>query len=65
MVKNEPIRLQKFLAQCGVASRRKAEELIVNSIANNIANMMLSNHSNLWAIESGCGKIAEAIMNHR
>ena len=29
MVKNEPIRLQKFLAQCGVASRRKAEELIV------------------------------------
>ena len=29
MVKNEPIRLQKFLAQCGVTSRRKAEELIV------------------------------------
>jgi len=25
---NEPIRLQKYLAQCGVASRRKAEELI-------------------------------------
>lgn len=28
MAKNEPIRLQKFIAQCGVASRRKAEELI-------------------------------------
>lgn len=25
---NKPIRLQKFLAQCGIASRRKAEELI-------------------------------------
>ena len=29
MVKNEPIRLQKFISQCGIASRRKAEELIV------------------------------------
>ena len=28
MDKKEPIRLQKFLAQCGIASRRKAEELI-------------------------------------
>ncbi len=28
MVKNEPIRLQKFISQCGIASRRKAEELI-------------------------------------
>jgi 23S rRNA pseudouridine2605 synthase len=25
---NDPIRLQKFIAQCGIASRRKAEELI-------------------------------------
>lgn len=25
---NNPIRLQKFIAQCGIASRRKAEELI-------------------------------------
>lgn len=25
---NEPLRLQKFLAQCGIASRRKAEEMI-------------------------------------
>jgi 23S rRNA pseudouridine2605 synthase len=30
MAKNEPIRLQKFLSMCGVASRRKAEELILN-----------------------------------
>ena len=29
MAKNEPIRLQKFISQCGIASRRKAEELIV------------------------------------
>ena len=29
MDKKEPIRLQKFLSQCGVASRRKAEELIL------------------------------------
>lgn len=29
MAKNEPVRLQKFISQCGVASRRKAEELIV------------------------------------
>ena len=29
MVKNEPVRLQKFISQCGIASRRKAEELIV------------------------------------
>ena len=28
MAKNEPIRLQKFISQCGIASRRKAEELI-------------------------------------
>lgn len=28
MAKNEPIRLQKMLSQCGIASRRKAEELI-------------------------------------
>ncbi len=28
MAKNEPVRLQKFISQCGVASRRKAEELI-------------------------------------
>ena len=27
--KEEPIRLQKFIAQCGIASRRKAEELIL------------------------------------
>ena len=26
--KDEPIRLQKFMAQCGIASRRKAEEMI-------------------------------------
>lgn len=26
---SEPVRLQKYLAQCGVASRRKAEELIL------------------------------------
>ncbi len=30
MAKNEEIRLQKFIAQCGIASRRKAEELILN-----------------------------------
>lgn len=30
MAKNEPIRLQKFLSMCGVASRRKAEELILS-----------------------------------
>lgn len=29
MAKNEPIRLQKYISQCGIASRRKAEELIV------------------------------------
>lgn len=29
MDKNEPIRLQKFLAQCGIASRRGAEEMIM------------------------------------
>ncbi|MBR1483528.1 MAG: rRNA pseudouridine synthase [Ruminococcus sp.] len=29
MDKKEPIRLQKFIAQCGIASRRKAEELIL------------------------------------
>ena len=29
MDKKEPIRLQKFLAHCGIASRRKAEELIL------------------------------------
>lgn len=29
MDKNEPIRLQKFISQCGIASRRKAEELIL------------------------------------
>ena len=28
MDKQEPLRLQKFLSQCGIASRRKAEELI-------------------------------------
>ena len=27
MAKIEPIRLQKFIAQCGIASRRKAEAL--------------------------------------
>ncbi|MBW1634877.1 MAG: rRNA pseudouridine synthase [Deltaproteobacteria bacterium] len=27
---NSPVRLQKYLAQCGVASRRKCEELIVS-----------------------------------
>lgn len=30
MAKNEPIRLQKLISQCGIASRRKAEELIKN-----------------------------------
>lgn len=30
MAKNEPVRLQKFIAQCGIASRRKAEELITS-----------------------------------
>ena len=29
MAKNEPIRLQKLISQCGIASRRKAEELIL------------------------------------
>ena len=29
MDKNEPIRLQKFLSQCGIASRRGAEEMIL------------------------------------
>ena len=28
MDKKEPVRLQKFISQCGIASRRKAEELI-------------------------------------
>jgi 23S rRNA pseudouridine2605 synthase len=28
MEMNEPLRLQKYLAQCGLASRRKAEEMI-------------------------------------
>ncbi len=28
-MKNEPVRLQKYLSQCGVSSRRKAEELIL------------------------------------
>ncbi len=30
MENEQTVRLQKFLAECGVASRRKAEELIVN-----------------------------------
>ena len=30
MAKNEPIRLQKCISQCGIASRRKAEEMILN-----------------------------------
>lgn len=29
MAKTEPIRLQKLISQCGIASRRKAEELIL------------------------------------
>lgn len=29
MANNEPVRLQKFISQCGIASRRKAEELIL------------------------------------
>ena len=29
MANNEPIRLQKYISQCGIASRRKAEELIL------------------------------------
>ena len=29
MPNNEPIRLQKYISQCGIASRRKAEELIL------------------------------------
>lgn len=28
MAMNDPVRLQKFLSQCGIASRRKAEEMI-------------------------------------
>ena len=28
--KNEPVRLQKYMADCGVASRRKSEELIAS-----------------------------------
>jgi 23S rRNA pseudouridine2605 synthase len=28
MAMNDPVRLQKYLSQCGIASRRKAEELI-------------------------------------
>lgn len=31
-MKNEPIRLQKYLSDCGVASRRKAEEMISEGI---------------------------------
>ena len=34
MAKIEPIRLQKFIAQCGIASRRKAEELILGGHLN-------------------------------
>ena len=30
MAKNEPIRLQKLLSQCGIASRRKAEQMIID-----------------------------------
>ena len=30
MDKKEPVRLQKYISQCGVASRRKAEELILS-----------------------------------
>ena len=30
MGKNEPIRLQKLLSQCGIASRRKAEQMILD-----------------------------------
>lgn len=30
MAKTEPIRLQKLISQSGIASRRKAEELILN-----------------------------------
>lgn len=42
--KNEPVRLQKYMADCGVASRRKSEELIaagkvkVNGIIANIGD---------------------------
>ncbi len=30
MPKKEPVRLQKFISQCGIASRRKAEQLILD-----------------------------------
>lgn len=42
--KNEPVRLQKYMADCGVASRRKSEELIaagkvkVNGLVANIGD---------------------------
>lgn len=42
--KNEPVRLQKYMADCGVASRRKSEELIaagkvkVNGLTANIGD---------------------------
>ena len=29
-MENEPIRLQKFLAEAGIASRRKCEQLILD-----------------------------------
>jgi 23S rRNA pseudouridine2605 synthase len=32
MAMTEPVRLQKFLAQCGIASRRKAEQLIAEGL---------------------------------
>lgn len=57
MVKNKPrniIRLAKFLAQAGVASRRKSEELILagvvkigDQIVRNVATNVLANQNNI------------------
>ena len=50
MDKIEPIRLQKFISQCGIASRRKAEELIVQGRVKINGKTYLVHSSNIVLI---------------
>lgn len=57
--------IQKEANEIAEEAKKRAHEMMVNTIARNISNGMFNDYSDSYAIQNGCDKIVQAIMSTR
>ena len=57
--------IQKEANEIAEEAKKRAHEMMIEAIARNISDRMFNSYSDSYAIQNGCGQIANAIINSR